>query len=116
VPFVELYRNAARSAGHDPKTLAVSINSHRYVADTSAQAADEYYTGYSYMMGKIGRERGWPPPTRAHYEHELFGNQRFLIQMSVGTMPHEKVLHAIELFGTKIAPIVRAEIGRRLAA
>ena len=140
VPFVQLYREAARRAGHDPKTLAVSINSHGYVADASAQAADEYFSGYSYMMGKIGRERGWPPPTRAHYdaeraplgailvgdpdevaakilyEHELFGNQRFLIQMSVGTMPHDKVLHAIELFGTKVAPIVRAEIGRRLAA
>lgn len=140
VPFVELYREAARRAGRDPKTLAVSINSHGYVADTSTQAADEYYAGYSYMMGKIGRERGWPPPTRAHYdaeraplgailvgdpnevaakilyEHELFGNQRFLIQMSVGTMPHDKVLHAIELFGTKVAPIVRAEIGRRAVA
>ena len=140
VPFVELYREAARRTGHDPKTLAVSINSHGYVADTSAQAADEYFAGYSYMMGKIGRERGWPPPTRAGYdaeraplgailvgdpdevaakilyEHELFGNQRFLLQMSVGTMPHDKVLHAIELFGTKVAPIVRAEIGRRAAA
>jgi alkanesulfonate monooxygenase SsuD/methylene tetrahydromethanopterin reductase-like flavin-dependent oxidoreductase (luciferase family) len=140
VPFVDLYREAARRSGRDPKSLAVSINSHGFVADTSAQAADEYFAGYSYMMNKIGRERGWPPQTREHfdaergplgailvgdpeevakkiiYEHELFGNQRFLLQMSVGTMPHDKVLHAIELFGTKVAPIVRAEIGRRAAA
>ncbi len=140
VPFVDLYRQAASRSGHDPKTLAVSINSHGFVADTTAQAADDYFAGYSYMMNKIGRERGWPPQTRAHfdveraplgailvgdpetvaakilYEHELFGNQRFLLQMSVGTMPHDKVLHAIELFGAKVAPIVRAEIGRRAAA
>lgn len=135
VPFVELYREAARRAGRDPQSLAVSINSHGFVADDSRQAADEYFAGYSYMMNKIGRERGWPPQTRAHfeaerapegailvgdpaevaakivYEHGLFGNQRFLLQMSVGTMPHDKVLHAIELFGTKVAPIVRAQIG-----
>ena len=140
VPFVDLYREAARRSGTDPTTLAVSINSHGYVADGSQQAADEYYGGYSYMMGKIGRERGWPPPSREQYdaergplgailvgdpeevaakilyEHGLFNNQRFLVQMSVGTMPHDKVLHAIELFGTKVAPIVRAEIAKRVAA
>ena len=140
VPFVELYREAARRAGRDPDTLAVSINSHGFVADDSQRAAEEYFAGYSYMMNKIGRERGWPPQTRAHfeaerkpegailvgdpaevaakivYEHGLFGNQRFLLQMSVGTMPHDKVLHAIELFGTKVAPVVRAEIAKRLAA
>jgi probable LLM family oxidoreductase len=139
VPFVELYREAARRSGHDPATLPVSINSHGYVAPDAAQAADEYYAGYSYMMNKIGRERGWPPQTRAHYdvergpagailvgdpeqvaakilhEHALFGNQRFLLQMSVGTMPHDAILRAIELFGTQVAPIVRAEIARRAA-
>ena len=91
-------------------------------------------------MAKIGRERGWAPPTRAQfeaergprganlvgtpeevaakilYEHELFGLRRFLIQMSVGTLPHETVLRSIELFGTKVAPIVRAEVARRSAS
>ncbi|HVD50483.1 MAG TPA: LLM class flavin-dependent oxidoreductase, partial [Candidatus Udaeobacter sp.] len=130
VPLVDLYREAGRRAGHDPAKLRVSINSHGLIGDDSKQVADDAYAAYSYVMGKIGRERGWPPPTREKfeaergplganlvgtpeevaakivYEHELFGLDRFLIQLSVGTLPHEKVLHAIELFGTKVAPIV----------
>ncbi|HEX5579988.1 MAG TPA: LLM class flavin-dependent oxidoreductase [Gemmatimonadaceae bacterium] len=131
VPLVELYRDAARRAGHDPATLPVSINSHGYVADTSRQAADEAFPPYVEQMGRIGRERGWPPPTRQRFEmersprgallvgdpqevidkmlfeHELFGHQRFLMQMSVGTMPHAKIMRSIELFGTVVAPAVR---------
>ena len=140
VPLVDLYREAGRRAGHDPAKLRVSINSHGLIGDDSKQVADDAYAAYSYVMGKIGRERGWPPPTREKfeaergplganlvgtpeevaakivYEHELFGLDRFLIQLSVGTLPHEKVLHAIELFGTKVAPIVHREIERRIAA
>ena len=140
VPLVDLYREAGRRAGHDPAKLRVSINSHGLIGDDSKQVADDAYAAYSYVMGKIGRERGWPPPTREKfeaergplganlvgtpedvaakivYEHELFGLDRFLIQLSVGTLPHEKVLHAIELFGTKVAPIVHREIERRTAA
>ena len=91
-------------------------------------------------MAKIGRERGWSPPSRDQfeaergplganlvgsadevaakivYEHELFGLDRFLIQMSVGTLPREKVLRSIELFGTKVAPVVRREVERKTAA
>mgnify|MGYP001431378323 FL=1 len=86
-------------------------------------------------MGRIGRERGWPPPTRAHYdgersphgallvgspqqvidkilyEHELFHNDRFLLQLSVGTMPHADMMKAIELYGTVVAPAVRQAVG-----
>jgi alkanesulfonate monooxygenase SsuD/methylene tetrahydromethanopterin reductase-like flavin-dependent oxidoreductase (luciferase family) len=140
VPLIDLYREAGRRAGHDPATLRVSINSHGLIGEDSQQAAEDAYAAYSYVMAKIGRERGWPPPTREQfeaergplganlvgspdevaakilYEHELFGLDRFLIQLSVGTLPHEKVLHAIELFGTKVAPIVRREIERRTAA
>jgi probable LLM family oxidoreductase len=140
VPLVDLYREAGRRAGHDPAKLRVSINSHGLIGDDSRQVAEDAYAAYSYVMAKIGRERGWPPPTREQfeaergplganlvgtpeevaakivYEHELFGLDRFLIQLSVGTLPHEKVLHAIELFGTKVAPIVRREVGRRTAA
>jgi probable LLM family oxidoreductase len=141
VPFVQLYREAARRAGRDPKTLPVSINSHGFIAEDSAQASREVYDAWAYVIGKIGRERGWPPPNRAQfeaarsplganligtpeevaakilYEHELFGGlQRFLIQLTVGTLSHEKVLRAIELYGTKVAPLVRAEIARRAAA
>jgi probable LLM family oxidoreductase len=140
VPLIELYRQSARRAGHDPAELRVSINSHGLIEEDSKRAADDAYAAYSYVMAKIGRERGWPPPSREQfeaergplganlvgtpeevaakilYEHELFGLDRFLIQLSVGTLPHEKVLHAIELFGTKVAPIVRREVERRTAA
>jgi probable LLM family oxidoreductase len=140
VPLVDLYREVGLRAGHDLAKLRVSINSHGLIGDDSKQVADDAYAAYSYVMGKIGRERGWPPPTRGKfeaergplganlvgtpeevaakivYEHELFGLDRFLIQLSVGTLPHEKVLHAIELFGTKVAPIVHREIQRRTAA
>jgi probable LLM family oxidoreductase len=137
VPMVELYRDAARQAGHAPGSLAVSINSHGFIADTSAQAADDAFPPYAEAMGRIGRERGWPPPTRGRFEaersptgalligspeevaekilweHELFGNQRFLLQFSVGPTPHDKIMRCIELFGTRVAPAVRAELARR---
>jgi probable LLM family oxidoreductase len=135
-PMVDLYREAARRTGHDPATLAVSINSHGYIADSSRQAADDAYPPYLEVMGRIGRERGWSPPTRARFEaerskrgallvgdpqevidkilweHELFAHQRFLMQMSVGTMPHAKIMHSIELLGDIVAPAVRKALGR----
>lgn len=136
VPLVELYRNAAARAGHDPASLELSINSHGFIADTSQQAADDAFPPYAVTMGRIGRERGWPPPTRARFEaeraprgamlvgsvqevidkllfeYELFHNDRFLIQFSVGTMPHAKIMRSIELLGTEVAPVVRREAGR----
>jgi probable LLM family oxidoreductase len=138
-PLVELYRDAAREGGHDPATLPVSINSHAYVADTSQRAADEFFPAYAAMMTRIGRERGWPPMTRPQFDqlrsprgalvvgspqevaekmlfqHELFGHDRFLAQMSVGTLPHAQAMRAIELLGTEVAPVVRAEVARRAA-
>jgi len=137
VPMVELYRDAARQAGHAPGSLAVSINSHGFIADTSQQAADDAFPPYAEAMGRIGRERGWPPPTRGRFdaersragalligssdevaekilwEHELFGNQRFMLQFSVGPTPHDQIMRCIELFGTRVAPAVRAELSRR---
>jgi probable LLM family oxidoreductase len=136
-PMVDLYRESARRAGHDPATLPVSINSHGFVADASEQAANDAFPPYVEVMGRIGRERGWPPPTRRHfdaersqhgalligspqevidkilYEHELFANQRFLIQLTVGPMPHAKVMRAIELLGTEVAPVVKRETATR---
>jgi len=129
VPFVELHRDAAAKAGH--KDVPVSINSHGWIAPDSQQAANEVWPSYSHVMGRIGRERGWPPPSRERfdeersphgailvgspqqvidkilYEHELFGMQRFMLQLTIGTMPHDKVMRAIELYGTQVAPAVR---------
>ncbi len=135
VPHIELYREAARRAGHDPARLPLSINSHAYIADTSAQARDEFFPAYAMMMNRIGRERGWPGMTRQQFEalcsprgallvgspqevidkilfeHELFGHGRFLAQMSVGPVPHARVMRAIELLGTAVAPAVRRALG-----
>jgi len=136
VPFVDLYRETARRVGRDPATLPVSINSHGFIADTAAQAADEAFPPFAEMMGRIGRERGWPPPSRRQFdaeisphgallvgdpqqvidkilwEHELFGHQRFLMQMSVGTMPHARIMRSIELLGTVVAPAVKEALSR----
>jgi probable LLM family oxidoreductase len=135
VPFVELFRDSARKAGHDPAKIPLSINSHGLIADTPQEAVEIAYPPYAEVMGRIGRERGWPPPTRRQFdversprgsmllgspdevadkilrEHELFGNQRFLIQFTVGPTPHDKVMRSIELFGTKVAPQVRQSVG-----
>ena len=136
-PLVELYREAARRAGHDPATLPVAINSHGYVAPAPDIATEQFYGPYASMMTRIGRERGWPGMTREQYdalrgprgallvgdpeqvaekilfEHELFAMDRFLLQVSVGTLPHGEVMRAIELFGTRVAPLVRDEVARR---
>jgi probable LLM family oxidoreductase len=139
-PFVELYRRAAQEAGHDAAHLPVGINTHGYVADTSQRAADEFFPSYAAQMTRLGRERGWPPITRAQldagrtlrghlmigspqeviekilFQHETLGHERYLMQMSVGTMPHAQTMRSIELFGTKVAPAVRKEVARRKAA
>ena len=132
-PFAELHRKAAARAGHAP--LPLSINSHSYVAETSAQAAEEFYPSYAAMMNAIGRERGWSP-IQSHdfdalrtrrgalvvgspeevvdkilFQHDVFGHQRFMAQMSVGTMPHDNVLRSIELYATEVAPAVRKAVG-----
>jgi probable LLM family oxidoreductase len=136
-PLVPLYREAGRRAGHDPARLQVSINCHAYVAETSRQAADEFYPTYADVMTRLGRERGWPATTRQQFDmlrsprgalavgspqeviekilvqHEIFNHDRFLMQLSVGTMAHAKIMRAIELLGTQVAPVVRKEIERR---
>jgi alkanesulfonate monooxygenase SsuD/methylene tetrahydromethanopterin reductase-like flavin-dependent oxidoreductase (luciferase family) len=138
-PFAELFRDAARQAGHDPLP-ALSINSHGYVAETSQRAIDESFPYAASMMNRIGRERGWQPMTREQYEaaatprganfvgspqqvtekilfqHEIFGHDRFLVQFSVGSLPHDKLMRSIELLGTEVAPAVRAELGRTAPA
>ncbi len=133
-PLVELYREAARRAETDPSRLAVGINSHMYIADSAQRAADEFFGPYSQMMNRIGRERGWPPMSRAQFDagcapeghllvgtpqqvaekilahHDLFDHDRFLGHISVGVLPHEKALRATELFAKEVAPRVRAAL------
>src|SRR5918992_4838601 len=133
VPLVDLYREAATRAGHDPPP-PVGINTHAFVGDDASFARS-----YMSMMSRIGRERGWPPMGRAQYDalrsprgalavgspqevvekilfhHELFGHQRYLAQMSVGGVEHKHVLRSIELFATEVAPVVREEVARREA-
>src|SRR3954453_9478422 len=128
-PFADLHRRAAEAAGHGP--LPLSINSHGFVAERSQDAADISFPPFAEMMNRIGRERGWSPMTRADYDasrslrganftgspaevvekilfqHEVFGHDRFLVQFSVGSIPHDKLLRSIELFGTEVAPAVR---------
>ena len=137
VALVELYRQAGAQAGHDADALPVAINTHAFVAETSAAADSAFAAPYLAMMNRIGRERGWPPSGREHYqalrsprgavaagspeqvaekilfEHELFHNSRYVGQMSVGAVPHADVMRSIELFGTRVAPVVRNEVARR---
>jgi probable LLM family oxidoreductase len=132
-PLIELYREAAARAGHE--TPPVGINTHAFVGDDKTAFAPHYMA----MMARIGRERGWPPMTHEQYaalrsprgalaagepeavaekilfEHELFGHDRYLAQMSVGAVEHADVMRSIERFGTEVAPIVRAEFARREA-
>jgi probable LLM family oxidoreductase len=132
-PMVELYREAAARAGHDPATLPVGINSHGFIADDARSAAEVAFPPYAETMSRIGRERGWPPTSRAQFDaetqlrgaiflgsaqqiidkilfqYDIFRHQRFLLQLTVGPMPHDKVMRAIELFGTEVAPVVRRE-------
>jgi len=131
-PIVELYRRAAAEAGHDAGALPLAINTHAFVGETSAAADSAFAHPYLAMMNKIGRERGWPPSGRPEYEalrsprgavaagsveqvaekilfeHELFANSRYVGQMSVGAVAHADVMRSIELFGTRVAPVVRA--------
>lgn len=129
MPLVDLYRKTSTSAGHG--RLPLAVHSHGYISEDSQKAADEFFPSYAFVMSRIGRERGWPPTTRAQFEagrssqgsllvgspqqvidkilfeKNLFGLDRFLLHVSVGTMPHNQIMHSIELFGTVVAPAIR---------
>jgi probable LLM family oxidoreductase len=139
-PFFNLYRQASLQTGHDPQTIPLSVNSHGFIAPTTQEAIDEYYPTAHALFSKIGQERGWPPSTRQQleqgrhlrgadfvgtpeeiiekilFQHEHFGHQRFSLYLGYNTIEHSKMLRAVELYGTKVAPVVRAEIARRVAA
>jgi probable LLM family oxidoreductase len=137
-PLIDLYREAARRSGHDPGTLPVGINSHGFIADSAAAAAELAFPAYADVMGRLGKERGWGPYTRAQFDasrsprgadfigdpqavidkilfqHDIFGNQRCLLQFSVGPIPHQAMLRSIELYGTIVAPAVRKALPKRM--
>ncbi|HMB93647.1 MAG TPA: LLM class flavin-dependent oxidoreductase [Rhodothermales bacterium] len=137
VQLVDLYRESARRTGFDADRLPISINSHGFIAETTREATDIAFPAFKTTMDRIGRERGWSPFTRAQfeastgleganfvgspqeivdkilYQYELFRHDRFLLQMTVGTLPHEQVLRSIEYFGTQVAPAVRKAVGRQ---
>jgi probable LLM family oxidoreductase len=131
-PLIDLYREAGQRAGHSQEKLKVGIHTLGYVSDTDRQAADEFFPGYAQAFTEIGKERGWPPVTRHQFEalrrptgallvsnaegvaekiirvsESLGGISRLTFQMSIASLPHEKRMHAIELLGTKVVPLVR---------
>src|SRR5438128_2656814 len=134
-PLIDRYRWTGRRAGHSPDQLKVGIHSLGYVADSAAKAADEFFPGYARSFSEIGKERGWPPVTRAQFDallgptgallvgdpetvadkilrvHESLGGiSRLTFQMSVADLPHAKLMRAIELLGTRVAPLVRTAL------
>jgi probable LLM family oxidoreductase len=133
-PMVDLYREMCRRAGHPPEQLKVGVHALGYVADTTQAAVEDFFPGYARSFTDIGKERGWPPVTRAHFnallgphgallvgnpeevaekilEHSeaLGGISRISFQMDVAALPHAKLMRAIELLGTRVAPVLRAE-------
>jgi probable LLM family oxidoreductase len=134
-PLIDLYREAGRRAGHAAEKLSVGLHLIGFLGDTSWQAADDFFPGYAHTFTEIGKERGWPPTTRGQfdalrgptgalmigdaetvatkilYQHEQLGGfSRVTFQMGVSTLPHPKMLRAIEILGTRVAPLIRKEL------
>jgi alkanesulfonate monooxygenase SsuD/methylene tetrahydromethanopterin reductase-like flavin-dependent oxidoreductase (luciferase family) len=135
-PLIDLYREAGKRSGHAPEQLKVGIHSIGFAGDTNEQAAEDFYPGYAHTFTEIGKERGWPATTRGQfdalrgptgallvgdaetlaekvlYENEALGGlARMTFQMGVSTLPHTKMLRAIEILGTRVAPMVRKALG-----
>jgi len=131
VPMAELYRRTLRESGYDPDEIPLAVHAHGYIADSTEQAAEEYYPSYAIAMSQPRAERGWGPMSRTQFDSlrspqgslvlgdvdtvatkinrykELLGIDRFMLHISVGTLPHEQVMRSIELLGTKVSPLVR---------
>ena len=140
-PLIDLYREAGRRAGHPAEKLAVGLHAIGFLGDTTPEAADAFYPGYAHTFTEIGKERGWPPATRAQFDalrgptgafligdaetvtqkllyvNEVLGGlTRITFQMGVSALPHQTMLRSIELLGTRVAPIVRKELQNHVAA
>ncbi|MEO8770423.1 MAG: LLM class flavin-dependent oxidoreductase [Ferruginibacter sp.] len=130
-PLIDLYRNAGKQAGHAPEKLKVGLHSLGYVAENTDKAVEEYYPGYAETFTRIGKERGWPPVTKPQFDAQrgplgaylvgdpeevaakilrhsvaLGGISRFTFQMDNAGLTHEQLMNAIELIGSKVAPLV----------
>ncbi len=135
-PLIDLYREAGRKAGHLPDQLKVGIHSLGYVAETTQEAADDFFPGYAHAMTEIGKERGWPEMTRVAFDAQrgplgalligdpnevvekiirhskmLGGISRITFMMNAASLPHAKLMQATELLGTRVAPALREELG-----
>lgn len=135
-PLIDLYREAGRRAGHSPERLTIGLHSIGFLATTTSEAADIFFPGYAHTFTEIGKERGWPATTRGQFDalrgptgalligdaktvakkilylNEVLGGiSRVTFQMGVSTLPHQKMLEAIEILGSTVAPIVRSELG-----
>lgn len=134
-PLVDLYRESGAKAGHSPEQLQVGLHCIGFIGETTEQAADDFFPSHQDSFTRIGKERGWAPFTRGAYDAQrgpagawliggpeemaekmlrhsadLGGVDRISIVVNGGhLLPHEKVMHCIELLGTRVAPIVRAE-------
>jgi probable LLM family oxidoreductase len=131
-PLIDLYREAGAQAGFPPDRLKVGVHSLGYVADTTREAADDFFPGYARAFTDVGKERGWPPVTRAGFDAQrgplgalLVGNaeevaekiirhsealggiSRMTFQMNAASLPHAKLMRAIEAIGTRVAPALR---------
>jgi probable LLM family oxidoreductase len=134
--FIDLYRQAGHEAGHAPEKLTVGIHCIGFLADTATEARETFWPGYRDMFGKIGRERGWPAPTRQQFDalcspqgallvgdadavaekivatHTALGGiSRQTILIDNRLLTHRQILRAIELLGTRVAPAVAKAIG-----
>jgi len=129
--LADLHRRTLIDSGYDPEEVPLSVHGHGYISDTNEQAAEEYYDSYAAAMTRIGRERGWGPMSREQFDmmhrpegslllgdvetvaakilrwKEILGINRFELHISVGSLPHDRVLRSIELLGTKVGPIVK---------
>ena len=135
-PLIDLYREAGRRAGYSPTRLKVGMHSLGYVADTTKEAADDFYPGYAKAVTDVGKERGWSPVTRASFDAQrgpqgaliigdpdeveekiirhskaLGGISRVTFQMNAASLPHTKLMRAVELLGTRVSPALREQLG-----
>jgi probable LLM family oxidoreductase len=135
-PLIDLYREAGRRAGYLPDQLKVGIHSLGYVAETTQKAANDFFPGYAYTMNEIGKERGWPAMTRPDFDAQrgpqgalligdpdevvekivqhsktLGGISRITFMMNPASLPHAKLMQAIQLIGRRVVPALREELG-----